>query len=264
LEREAQKRGVTARALLDAEIGAKVPVVNETQALAFYNENKGRINGEFQQVKYQIIEYLQDQEKTKLSSAFAERLRQGAGVQLFLAEPVPPTYKISVEDQPSKGNPSAAVTVVEFTDFQCPACAETHPVIERLAAEYGDRLRVVVRDFPLEQHAEAQKAAEAAEAAREQGKFWEYVALLYRNQSALGTPQLKEYATRLGLDRARFDAALDSGKFADQVRRDQLDGQKVGVSGTPTLFVNGRRAGDRSYEGLKNMIEAALKTAPQR
>jgi protein-disulfide isomerase len=259
LEREAQKRGITARAVLDAEVSTKVPVVNETQAQAFYNQNKERINGEFAQIKYQIIEYLQEQEKTKLSSAFAERLRQGAGVQIFLAEPVPPTYKIATDGQPSKGNPNAAVTVIEFTDFQCPSCAQSHPAVERLMAEYGDRVHFVVRDFPLAQHADAPKAAEAAEAAREQGKYWEYIAILYRNQSALSVANLKQYATTVGLDRARFDAALDSGKYAEAVRRDIRDGERVGVNGTPSFFINGRRTDERTYEGLKSAVEAALK-----
>jgi len=263
LEQEAQKRGVTARALLDAEVGAKVPVVNETQAQAFYNENKERINGEFAKIKYQIIEYLQQQEREKLNTALAERLRQSAGVQIFLNAPEPPVFDIATDDQPTKGNPNAAVTLVEFTDFECPSCAQTHPVVERLMAEYGDRVRFVVRDFPLSQHANAQKAAEAAEAAREQGKYWEYVALLFRNQSSLGVANLKQYATSLGLDRARFDAALDSGKFAEAVRRDMLDGQKIGVSGTPSFFLNGRRVTERTYEGLKAALDAALK-APRK
>jgi protein-disulfide isomerase len=263
LEAEAKKRGVTARALLEAEVGAKVPVVNEAQAQTFYNENKERINGDFAQIKYQIIEYLQEQEKNKLQTALADRLRQSAGVQLFLAEPVPPTYQIATDDQPSKGSTAAAVTVIEFTDFECPSCAQAQPVVERLMTEYADRVRFVVRDFPLTQHANAQKAAEAAEAAREQGKYWEYIALLFRNQSALQADKLKQYATTLGLDRARFDAALDSGKFAEAVRRDLLDGQKVGVNSTPSFFVNGRRVEDRTYEGLKAAIDAALK-APRR
>ena len=260
LEQEAQKRGVTARALLDTEVAAKSPVVTETQAQEFYNQNKERINGEFAQIKYQIIEYLQEQEKGKLTEALASRLRQGAGVQVFLTAPEPPVFDISTDDQPSKGSPTAAVTVVEFTDFECPSCAQSQPAVERLMAEYGDRVRFVVRDFPLSQHANAQKAAEAAEAAREQGKFWEYTSLLYRNQSALGVDKLKQYATTLGLDRAKFDAALDSGKFAEAVRRDMLDGQKVGVSGTPSFFINGRRTPERTYEGLKAAIDAALKT----
>ena len=180
-------------------------------------------------------------------------------MQLFLAAPVPPTYKIATDDQPAKGNPNASVTLVEFTDFQCPSCAQSHPAVERLMAEYGDRVRFVVRDFPLSQHAEAQKAAEAAEAAREQGKYWEYVALLFRNQSALQVADLKRYAGEVGLDRARFDAALDSGKHAEAVRRDILDGEKVGVNGTPTFFINGRRTDERTYEVLKAALDAALK-----
>jgi protein-disulfide isomerase len=181
-------------------------------------------------------------------------------VRTFLAAPVAPVYKIATDGQPSKGNPAAAVTVVEFTDFQCPSCAATYPLIERIAAEYGDRVRFVVRDYPLDMHPDARKAAEAAEAAREQGKYWEYVALLYQNQSALTADKLKEYASRVGLDRAKFDAALDSGQFADNVRRDVHDGERAGVNGTPTLFVNGVRVERATYEALKAAIDTALKT----
>jgi protein-disulfide isomerase len=108
-------------------------------------------------------------------------------------------------------------------------------------------------------HPEARKAAEAAEAAREQGKYWDFTAILFRNQSALKPEQLKQYAQVIGLDRAKFDAALDTGKFTDKVERDILDAQRFGVSGTPTFFVNGRRTKDGTYESLKAAIEAALK-----
>ena len=257
LEAEAQKRKVTTGALLDAEV--KPAAVTDADAQKFYDENKERINGDFAQVKPQIVEYLQQQARQKANTDFANRLRAAAAIQTFLAEPVPPTYDIATDDQPAKGAATAPVTLVEFTDYQCPSCAQQFPVIERIIAEMGDRVRVVVRDYPLSTHANAFKAAEAAEAAREQDKYWEYTALLFRNQSALEVANLKQYATSLGLDRARFDAALDSGKFADKVRRDILDGDKVGVSGTPSLFVNGRRVNDRTYEGLKAAIEAALK-----
>jgi len=259
LEQEAQKRKVTTRALLETEVTAKVPVVSEAQAQKFYDENKDRINGDFSQMKYQIIQYLQERENQQANAAFASRLRSTAQVQTFLTAPEPPVYTISTDDQPAKGNPAAKVTIVEFTDFQCPSCAQAQPILERIADEYADRVRFVVRDFPLSQHAEAMKAAEAAEAAREQGKYWEYVAILFRNQSALQVDKLKAYATQIGLDRAKFDAALDSGRFTDKVHRDMLEGQRVGVNGTPTIFVNGRRISDRSYEGLKAVVEAALR-----
>jgi protein-disulfide isomerase len=259
LNAEAAKRSVTARAVLDAEITGKLPPVTEAQALDFYNKNKARINGDFPTIKAQIIEYLQQQEQQRLEGAFVERLRNGASVQVFVTPPPAPVFAVATDDQPSKGNPNAAVTIVEFTDYQCPTCAAAQPILERLMTEYGDRVRLVVRDLPLEMHPEARKAAEAAEAAREQGKYWDFTAILFRNQSALKPEQLKQYAQVIGLDRAKFDAALDTGKFTDKVERDLLDAQRFGISSTPTFFVNGRRAKDGSYESLKAAIEAALK-----
>jgi protein-disulfide isomerase len=241
------------------EVGAKVPRVTDTQAQAFYDQNKERISGDFSQTKAHIIQYIQENQEQEATLAFAEQLRRASVIQINLTAPESPAFQISTDDQPAKGNADASVTIVEFTDFQCPSCAQQHPVLERIVSEFGNRVRLVVRDFPLSQHANARKAAEAAEAAREQGKYWEYIAVLFRNQSALGVDNLKQYASELGLDRARFDASLDSGKFAEMVQRDVVDGHKLGVNGTPTFYVNGKRVSDRSYEGLKARIEAALK-----
>ncbi|HEX3559365.1 MAG TPA: thioredoxin domain-containing protein [Pyrinomonadaceae bacterium] len=263
LTQEAQKRSVTTRALLDSEITSKIPVITEAQAQDFYNKNKERITGDFPTVKYQLIEFLQQQEQQKLEGALAQRLRNGASVQTFITPPEQPVFQIATDDQPTKGKADSAVTVVEFTDYQCPVCAQAQPVLDKLIAEYGDRVRFVVRDFPLSQHKDAEKAAEAAEAAREQGKYWDFTAILFRNQSALGADQLKQYAGVIGLDRKRFDAALDSGKFAGEVERDMRDGEKIGVNATPTFFVNGRQVPDRTYEALKAAIEASLKSSAQ-
>ena len=134
-----------------------------------------------------------------------------------------------------------------------------HPALERVVKENGGKVRLVTRDFPLSQHAEAFKAAEAAEAAREQGKYWEYIAVLMRNQSSLSVEKLKSFASELGLDRARFDSALDSGKFAGLVELDVEDGMKLGLTGTPSLFINGRRVTAKTYEELKASVDAALK-----
>lgn len=261
LAQEAQKRKVTTAALLETEVAAKVAPVTDAQAQTFYNENKERVNGDFAQLKPQIIEYLQEENERKAQTAFAEQLRRAASVQNFLTAPERPAYNIAIDDQPMKGNPAATVTLVEFTDYQCPSCARVHPILDTVVAEYGDRIKLVARDFPLSQHANAFKAAEAAEAAREQGKYWEYVSLLFKNQSALEVGKLKEYATQLGLDRQKFDAALDSGRLADKVQRDMQDGNRLGVNGTPTLFVNGRRLNGTSYEVIKSAIDAALKTS---
>ena len=135
-----------------------------------------------------------------------------------------------------------------------------HPSLERLVKENAGKVRLVTRDFPLSQHVDAFKAAEAAEAAREQGKYWEYIHMLMQNQSALGVEKLKSYATELGLDRTRFDSALDSGKFAESVQADVDEGIKLGLKGTPSLFINGRRANVKSYDELKAMVDDLLKS----
>ena len=133
-----------------------------------------------------------------------------------------------------------------------------HPVLEEVLKSYGNNVRLVVRDFPLAMHANARKAAEAANAAHEQGKFFEYAALLFKRQNALDVPSLKKYASEVGLDRARFDAALDGGAFAAEVRHDISDGQMYGIDSTPTIFVNGVLLRALSSEALRAAIDRAL------
>jgi protein-disulfide isomerase len=263
LAAEAQKKSLAPSALLN-EVTTNVVAITDAEAQKFFEQNKERINGEFAGVKDQIVIYLKEQAQKKARAAFAQQLRAGASVKVFLIAPEPPIYEIAVDDQPARGNPNAKVTFIEFTDFECEACGKIVEVSDRLFAEYGDRVRFVVRDYPLTQHTFAFKAAEAAEAAREQGKYWEYAAILSRSRQALQIEKLKEYASNLRLDRPRFDAALDSGKFADQISRDLSDGVEVGVSATPTIFVNGKRSAILTYENLKAMIEEALKQAAPR
>lgn len=260
LAQEAQKRKITTNALLDTEIKPKA--VTEQDASAFYEQNKDRVSGDFAQTKESIISYLQQIELRNAERAFVEKLRAAASLQTFLVAPDSPVYSISTTDQPSLGDATALVTIVEFTDYQCPSCAAAQPILERLVKEYGNKVRLVARDFPLSQHADAFKAAEAAEAAREQGKYWEYVGILLRNQSALSLARLKDYAGELALDRTRFDTALDSGKFAETVQRDIEEGTMLGVNSTPAVFINGRRASENSYDALKANIEAALQALP--
>lgn len=257
LVQEAQKRKVTTDALLDAEVKPKA--VTEEQARAFFEQNKDRVSGDFAQTKDSIIRYLEQIEVRVAERAFVEKLRAAASIQVFLVAPESPVFSISTSDQPSLGRAEAPVTVIVFTDFQCPSCAAIHPALERLVKEYGDKVRLVARDFPLSQHVEAFKAAEAAEAAREQGKYWEYVQLLMRNQSALSVDKLKEYASELALDRPRFDSALESGKFTETVQRDIEEGMRLGIEATPTVFINGRRVSNKSYDELKANVEAAFK-----
>ena len=259
LAQEAQKRKITTNALLDAEVKPKQ--ITEEQARIFFEQNKERVSGDFAQTKDSIISYLQQTELRIAERAFVDKLRSAGTIEVFLKAPESPVFSILTKDQPSLGSDNAPVTIVAFTDYQCPSCASIHPDLERLVKENAGKVRLVTRDFPLSQHTEAFKAAEAAEAARDQGKYWEYIHVLMQNQSALGVDKLKTYASDLGLDCARFDSALDSGKFTEVVQRDVEDGMKLGVKGTPSLFINGRRVTAKSYEELKASVEAALKSS---
>lgn len=259
LTQEAQKRKITVEALLEAEVKPK-PVTDQ-QAQAFYDQNKDRVSGDYTQTKDAIRQYLEQIELRQAERALVERLRAAATIQTFLVAPESPVFAISTNDQPSLGSADAPVTIVAFTDYQCPSCAAMHPVLEQLVKEYGNKVRLVTRDFPLSQHTEAFKAAEAAEAAREQGKYWEYIQILLHNQSALTVDKLKGYATELSLDRTRFDNALDTGKFTESVQRDVEDGMKLGINGTPTIFINGRRVSAKGHDELKATIDAAYKAA---
>ena len=255
---EANRRNVPPEEIVRKEISEKVRPPTEAEIAKFYSDNKSKIPGELASVSNQIASYLQEQDRQRLEKAQSERLRTGADIRLLISEPALPVQAISVDDDPVRGDANAPVTIVEFTDFQCPSCAAMQPILDEALKSYGSKVRLVVRDFPLAMHANARKAAEAANAAHAQGKFFEYTALLFKRQNALDVPSLKKYASELGLDRARFDAALDSGKYAAEVKHDIDDGQLYGVDSTPAIFVNGIALTEMSIEALRALIDRGL------
>jgi protein-disulfide isomerase len=162
-------------------------------------------------------------------------------------------YTVSIDDDYIKGQADAKLTMIEFSDFQCPFCErfyrETLPLIEKDYIRTG-KVRMVYRDFPMEQiHKDAQKAAEAAQCAGEQGKYWEMHDAIFQNQKAMDVDHLKTYAKGLGLSADQFDQCLDSGKYVEEVKRDLIDGQALGVQGTPT-FIVGPTGKDKIVRGV--------------
>jgi len=159
----------------------------------------------------------------------------------------------------AQGPADAPVTLVEYGDYECPYCGNAYPVVKRLQAELGPKLRFVFRNFPMNTiHAHAGVAAQAAEAAAAQGKFWEMHDLLYEHQQDLGEADLLHYALTLGLEPYRFEADLSSEIFARKVSDDFGGGVRSGVNGTPTFFINGARYdGPREYEPMKAAIQDA-------
>lgn len=174
----------------------------------------------------------------------------------------PVVVEVSEDDDPVKGSDNAPVTIIEFSDFQCPYCGkfyeETLPQITNTYIETG-KVKFVFRDFPLGFHQYAQKASEAAECADEQEKFWEYHNILFENQDALTIDDLKQYASDLDLDTEQFNECLDSGKYEDEVNADIEDGSSYGVTGTPAFFINGQLlSGAQPFSAFQAVIEQEL------
>jgi protein-disulfide isomerase len=205
---------------------------------------------------------------TPLRDVYAKRIELAA-----LAAPAPspgapaappePEGKFDVRlgDAPVKGPATAPVTLIAFSDFQCPFCSRAVPTVRQLESDYQGKLRIAFKQFPLPFHDHAHLAAEAALAANEQGKFWQYHDKLFANQQALERPALETYAQELGLDMAKFRAALDSGKFKDKVDAEAKEGAAVGTTGTPTFFINGTRlVGAQPLDAFKAVIDKELKT----
>lgn len=169
---------------------------------------------------------------------------------------------ISADDDPYLGKEDAPVTIIEFSDLECPFCERFHTqTFPQIKSQYIDtgKVKFVYRDFPLPMHTNAQKAAEASECADEQGKFWEYIDLIFANQASLSLASLKSWAGSLGLNTSDFNKCLDSGRYADEVKKDLADGQAAGVQGTPAFFVNGQLvSGAQPFESFQSLIEAAL------
>jgi protein-disulfide isomerase len=259
LDQEAAARGITRDELLAQEVTAKAPQIRDADIEAFYNQNQARMGGRaVEQMRDPIRKYLEDQRNGEASQRFLEQLRQKASLRVML-EPPRVAVEVAAND-PVIGPPDAPVTIVEFSDFQCPFCSRIGPTLDQIREAYGDRVRIVFKDFPLSIHPQAQAAAEAAQCALEQGKFWEYHDKLFANQRALGPDNLKQYAADLALDATAFNACLDSGRHKDGVLQDMADGQRWGVTGTPALFVNGRFfSGAQPFEAFRDVIDEELR-----
>jgi len=170
-----------------------------------------------------------------------------------------PVQNVAVGSAPVKGSPNAPVTIVEFSDFQCPFCSRAVPTLKQIETEYPGKVRVAFKNQPLPFHQHARLAAEAAMAANEQGKFWEYHDKLFANQQALDRSSLERYAQEVGLEMGRFRAALDSNKFDAQISADSAEGTRLGASGTPTFFINGRQlVGAQPCASFKQIIDEEL------
>lgn len=258
VEKEAAARGISADELMRTEIEAKVPAITEAEQRAFYEQNKSRMGNTAEaEALRQIEAYLRQQKVRERQQAFVGDLKTKTAVRVMLE---PPRVPVAIGDDPVKGPAAAPVTIVEFSDFQCPFCSRVNPALKQVEDTYGDKVRFVFRNFPLLQiHPQAAKAAEAASCAADQGKFWEMHDRLFANQQKLAVEDLKQYATELGLKTAEFTQCLDSGKKEAEWKKDMEEGSSYGLTGTPAFFINGRLiSGAQPFEAFKQIIDEEL------
>ena len=256
----AKAAGMSLDGYLEAEIAKRVKPVTDAEVSAFYKENINQMQGRtLEQIAPTITRYLTDQLRTQARNAAISDLRK-TGPAIRVSLEMPRLTLTVAPSNPSVGSASAPITLIEFSDYQCPYCGRVEPTLKRLRATYGDKIRFVWKDFPLTQiHPQAFKAGEAAHCAGDQGKYWELHDVLFNKQSELQPDDLKRHALTLGLKTDDFNQCLDSGKYAERVRDGVAEGGQVGVNSTPTVFINGRRfSGAQPYEVFAAAIDEEL------
>jgi protein-disulfide isomerase len=260
LAQAAKDKGLSPDAWAEAEVSKRVKPVSEADVVTFYQGNINQMQGRpLEAMAPAIRRYLTEQGETAARQAVLSELRASGPPVRLLFEAPRQQIALAATD-PSLGSASAPVTLVEFSDFQCPFCQRVAPTLKQVKEKYGDRVRIVWKDFPLTQiHPQAFKASEAAHCAGDQEKYWQYHDQLFANQSALQLNDLKRYATDLGLDANAFNSCLDSSKYGERVRDGVAQGTSLGVNSTPTIYVNGRvLAGAQPYEAFVAMIDEEL------
>ncbi|MGV8074797.1 MAG: thioredoxin domain-containing protein [Syntrophobacteraceae bacterium] len=265
LDKEAKERSISPEQLIKDEVTSKGGNVSEEEVNAYYKANRSRVTdwkGTEEELKGRMRDTIQQQKNYTQVMVYAKSLETKYGVSTYLDEPQPLQTKVNIEGSPSLGPASAPVTVVEFSDYECPACRAVHDTVRKIRGMYAGRIRWVFKDFPLKMHEHAEKAALAGRCAAEQGKFWEYQDLLYGSKEGLQVEHLFKYANDLGLDPDRFKGCLDSGKYSTAIEKEKLDAKHAGIDRTPTFVINGKiLIGSVPLDGFKEIIEKELKSS---
>jgi len=257
LDQEAKVRKIDRAALTAQEITSKVAPVTDADVTAWYQANQARVQGAaLDQVRGPIQALLTQQRTQSRRDEFLDTLRKNASVKLTLE---PPRQAVAEGGRPSRGPADAPVEMIEFSDFQCPYCLKANPTVNQVLSTYGDRIRFVYRHYPLPNHPNARPAAEAAQCANEQGKFWPYHDQLFARGGRLSDADLKTAAGEVGLDAAAFDRCVATHKYKADVDADIAAGDEAGVSGTPAFYINGRMlTGAQPFEVFKHVIDEEL------
>jgi protein-disulfide isomerase len=261
IERKATEQEQEVRAYIRAALEPAVSEPTEEDIKSFYDSVEDQLGGRtLEQVRPQIVRKLKNDQRQEAYDQLIERLRAESNVQILLE---PYRVEISADDDPFVGPADAPVTIVEFSDYQCPYCHRAEKVVDQVLDHYDGKVRVVFRDMPLESlHPDAPKAHEAAGCALEQDQYWEMHDKLFANRQNLDRESLIEYAEELQLDAEAFETCLDEGQRAEEVAQDIAAARAQGISGTPAFFVNGRLlSGAQPFERFQEIIDDELRRA---
>ena len=263
LAAEAARRKITADELLQAEVEKKIAEPDPAELETVYAGISDRFPGMTrEEALAQMAAGMRRQRITARRTEFVDQLRAAAKVRVNLE---PPRATVSTEG-PSRGKETAPVTIVEFSDFECSFCSRVTATLKQLESKYGDKIRLVYRDYPLASHRTAKRAAEVARCAHDQGKFWEVHDLfLAKGGAPITDADIGRAVTQAALDKTQFDACVASGKYKEVWRASQEEGFRAGVNSTPSFFVNGRLiVGAAAYETFAKVIDEELARAGAR
>jgi len=257
LAQKAAAEHITVDELVKREITSKVVDPTEEQ-LKFLYDILGT-DQPYEKMRSQLLDQYRQQRTAKTR---ADYLKMLASETKIVTSFLPPGAEVSLNGAPRTGSAQAAITLVEYADYECPYCQQVYPALKKLEKDYVGKLSVVFKDCPLPMHSHAQKAAEAANCAKEQGKFWEYSNTLFENPGKLEIAQLKDYSKALGLNTTEFDKCLDGGAESGKVQKATEEAQTLGIGGTPSFFINGHfYTGAMKYEALRDVVELELAAA---
>jgi protein-disulfide isomerase len=261
LAQEAKRRNVSVDQLLKNEVLSKVPDVPDSEVTAFITQNRARLPKiDDKELRVKVSEHLRSQKLNEQRHSYVQGLRGQSTVTVLLKEPTSARHNVSGERGFSRGPKDAPITIVEFSDFQCPFCKTANATVKQVLDKYPGKVRLVFRDYPLATlHPQAPKAHEAARCAGDQSKFWEYHDLLFERSPKMAAADLKQYAQELKLDAAAFNQCLDSGKHAAEVEKDFKEGAGLGLTGTPSFFINGKQlVGAQPLAAFQRVVDGEL------
>ena len=235
--------------------------IGENQAKKWYEQNKFRIGSrKFEEIKDEIINHLKRENEHKQRLKLVEKIKKDNKVVIFEEEPVSPVFKINYQGYPSKGNGKAKVTIVEFADYQCPHCKMASKTLKSVVKEFSDRVKFIYIDFPINRSGISTVIAEGAFCASKQSQdaYWKYHYMAFENQNSLKKDSAQLFAKNLRLDMKKFNSCMASNGPKAMLAKSLKEAQRLGVRGTPTIYINGRRTHGHTEEQLKNQIKKLL------